>query len=52
MVGYATLAGDKHLFKIRGANNVKVEIGGTVDTVLFHVVCDLTVDCFLGTPRY
>lgn len=35
---HATLAGCKHVLKIRGTKNLEVEINGTIDTVLFHVV--------------
>lgn len=40
----------KPLLEIMGSKDLKVEIGVTVDTVLFHVVDDFTDDCSLVKP--
>lgn len=38
------------MLKIKGTKSLKVEISGTNDTVIFHEIDDLPVDCILGSP--
>lgn len=40
----------KCLLKVGTIKSLEVEIRGTVEMILFHVVDDLTVDCILGRP--